>query len=473
MKTAKQSLFVILLCAAVGAAHGQGTPFTYQGRLNVSGSPANGLYDFTFQVFDAFNGGSSIGGTVNVNGVLVNNGLFTALVDFGGSPFTGPARWLQISVSTNGAGSFATLIPRQPLTPSPYAIYAHTAGTVTNGAIANAQLGNNAIAAANIQSNTITAGKIASGQVVKSLNGLTDAVSLTQGANVTINTVGNSLQISAPSGGLNLPFSGSASSTGSVFTLANSGSGAAGAFLGNIGIGTTAPRTKLTVWTANSNGVQEGLRINNPVGFGGSGNGSSLVFSQDRDTSENFVNASIQGAQELVDTSANAYLAFSTKSGGNVAERMRISGTGNVGIGTTAPAAKLQVSGGDAAFDSNVGIGTTTPQARLDVRGEIRLGPTGELRAPGADENLRVIRGLIAANGNVVFGSGYTVTHDSVGIYVVTFNTSFIGAPSVVATADNAFVSTSGPPQNGSVTFKVSVVELVNATFSFIAIGRR
>ena len=42
--------------------------------------------------------------------------------------FAGNARWLDIAVRTNGASSFATLAPRQPLTPTPYAVFAGTAG---------------------------------------------------------------------------------------------------------------------------------------------------------------------------------------------------------------------------------------------------------------------------------------------------------------------------------------------------------
>jgi hypothetical protein len=70
-----------------------------------------------------------------------------------------------------------------------------------------------------------------------------------------------------------------------------------------VGIGTTEPNSKLTVWTESAAGVQEGIRINNPVGFHGNGNGSGLVFSQDRSPSENLVNAFIQGVQEGAETS--------------------------------------------------------------------------------------------------------------------------------------------------------------------------
>src|SRR5206468_5329073 len=39
--------------------------------------------------------------------------------------------WLEISVRTNGGGAFSTLSPRQALTPSPYAIFAGTAGNLS------------------------------------------------------------------------------------------------------------------------------------------------------------------------------------------------------------------------------------------------------------------------------------------------------------------------------------------------------
>ncbi|MEM4325859.1 MAG: hypothetical protein QXU40_00975 [Candidatus Pacearchaeota archaeon] len=59
----------------------------------------------------------------------------------------------------------------------------------------------------------------------------------------------------------------------------------------------------------------------------------------------------------------NSNIVFAT----NNAEKVRITNTGNVGIGTTNPSGKLQVSGGNAIFDGNVGIGTTSPGASLDI----------------------------------------------------------------------------------------------------------
>src|ERR1035441_2952883 len=106
----------------------QGTAFTYQGRLNAGGNPASGTYNLTFSLFTTNTSGVAIAGPVTNSAVLVTNGLFTVLVDFGAGAFTGTSNWLEIAVRTNGATAFATLAPRQPITPTPYAVFAGTAG---------------------------------------------------------------------------------------------------------------------------------------------------------------------------------------------------------------------------------------------------------------------------------------------------------------------------------------------------------
>jgi hypothetical protein len=112
----------------------QDTAFTYQGRLTDNGSPANGNYDLQFYLRDALMAGIPVGTTNTLAPVAVSNGLFTVVLDFGAGIFTGPARWLEIGVRTNGSpGSYSTLSPRQPVTPSPYAI---TAENLVSGGLA-------------------------------------------------------------------------------------------------------------------------------------------------------------------------------------------------------------------------------------------------------------------------------------------------------------------------------------------------
>jgi hypothetical protein len=143
----KNTLFAALAMLALSTlnsqfstAFAQGTAFTYQGRLNLGGSPANGDYDFTFTLWSTNSGGSEIGGALTNAGVGVANGLFAVTLDFGSGIYTGQSCWLQVKVETNGVGPFVALTPRQPLTPTPYAVYAESSGGVTNASISAVQL---------------------------------------------------------------------------------------------------------------------------------------------------------------------------------------------------------------------------------------------------------------------------------------------------------------------------------------------
>ncbi len=188
MKSKKILLTLIACLFAVGAS-AQTTAFTYQGRLTDGSSPANGSYDLQFSVFDAPANGIQHGVTITNPAVAVSNGLFTVSLNFGAGIFTGPDRWLLIGVRTNGNGAFTTLSPRQPLTPSPYAIF--SAGSATAGGVAPGSVTSAGIAPA-----SITAANISPGQVVKSLNGFTDAVTISAGPNVSLSASANNLLIS-------------------------------------------------------------------------------------------------------------------------------------------------------------------------------------------------------------------------------------------------------------------------------------
>src|SRR5262245_35912047 len=136
MKTLIQPLLLVLaLLGAVASGQAQGTAFLYQGRLQQNGTPATGLFDLRFTIYDASGGVGVIAGPVTQNAIGVSNGLFTATLDLGANAFTGPARWMEIAVRSNGLGGFVALTPRQPLLPTPYAMHAGTASNVVNGAV--------------------------------------------------------------------------------------------------------------------------------------------------------------------------------------------------------------------------------------------------------------------------------------------------------------------------------------------------
>ena len=126
------TIAALTLLGNVATTFAQTTAFTFQGQLTSGAGNANGSYDLRFAVYDANVAGNFITGPVTNSAVAVSNGLFTVTLDFGAGVFTGTNYWVEMGVRTNGGGSFATLVPRQPLTPTPYALYAAQASQATN-----------------------------------------------------------------------------------------------------------------------------------------------------------------------------------------------------------------------------------------------------------------------------------------------------------------------------------------------------
>src|SRR5271168_1842984 len=107
---AVKQLAVCLFFAVLGlSAMGQGTAFTYQGRLNTNAVPADGFFDFEFSLYtNAAGSGTQVGGTLTNSGVGVTNGLFITTLNFG-PVFAGDDMWLAISVRSNGVGSYTPM----------------------------------------------------------------------------------------------------------------------------------------------------------------------------------------------------------------------------------------------------------------------------------------------------------------------------------------------------------------------------
>ena len=144
MKSKSRNITMALVLLALvnlqtATLQAQGTAFTYQGQLQNNGSPASGTYALTFSLFTTNTTGAPIAEPVTNNAVVITNGLFTVLIDFGPGVFTGTTNWLQIGVATNGVESFTALTPRQELTPAPNAIYAESANGLS-GKLSASQL---------------------------------------------------------------------------------------------------------------------------------------------------------------------------------------------------------------------------------------------------------------------------------------------------------------------------------------------
>ena len=128
----------------------------------------------------------------------------------------------------------------------------------------------------------------------------------------------------------------------------------------------------------------------------------------------------------------------------------------------------------------SVGIGTSGPAAALDVRGDIRLGSAGQYQAPAGEERLRILRGRISSTGAVSLGSGFSATRTAVGLYTITPSTSFSGTPALTVSPS---VGASGGPYcahtNGVTTVSAGVRIMtasgtnIDDSFDFILIGPR
>src|SRR5262245_7242188 len=143
MKPRFLSLFSVSFCCMfIAAFPAFGEAFTYQGRLNDNGSPANGSFDLQFTLFatamGGTMGGSAVAGPVVAAPTAVSNGLFTVALDFGGGVFNGADRWMEIAVRPFGSmGAYQTLSPRQLLTATPYAVRAQSVSSVADAALSS------------------------------------------------------------------------------------------------------------------------------------------------------------------------------------------------------------------------------------------------------------------------------------------------------------------------------------------------
>lgn len=109
---------------AAAAAELLDTGITYQGYLEDSGGPITENCDFQFSVYGSLSGTDQIGSTQSHLNEWVENGNFTVQhLDFGTGVFQGDERYMEIAVSCpTGLASYTTLTPRQPVSPSPYAL---------------------------------------------------------------------------------------------------------------------------------------------------------------------------------------------------------------------------------------------------------------------------------------------------------------------------------------------------------------
>ena len=134
---------------------------------------------------------------------------------------------------------------------------------------------------------------------------------------------------------------------------------------GNVGIGTASPTGLLTLSGDFSNTATAGLYITN-TGTATADDLSPIAFTT-RSSNWGTIHAGTIACGTTSATNGGGYLIFGTSSTGQFTptERMRITSSGNVGIGTTSPNSKLQIVG-KATSSSTVSTDAATTLVTKD-----------------------------------------------------------------------------------------------------------
>jgi hypothetical protein len=114
---------ISVLLTSPAVADPVGTEFTYQGELQQLGAPANGAFDFEFNLFDVEIDGIALTAPYRLEDVIVQDGVFTVELDFGSDVFDGTQLWLGVAVRESASvAEYTPLTPWQKLTASPFAL---------------------------------------------------------------------------------------------------------------------------------------------------------------------------------------------------------------------------------------------------------------------------------------------------------------------------------------------------------------
>ncbi len=325
-----------LIC---GSARAQVTSFSYQGKLDEAGVPANGQYDFLFKLYQVPSGGSQVGSDFVRDNVQVTNGIFTTFMSFGTTPFlTSPLYYVEVAVRPGAStGVYTVLSPRTAIQTTPYSLKSFASDIATNA--------------------TLLDGIGSSSFVQTGDPRLTDAR----------NPLPNSPNYIQNSSGLQASANFNVGGNGTV-----AGNLSAGTVLANLVSTTTlGVNGNLSMSGGGSISVDTGPRE-------GRFNESLMVFNDVGQTNVS-TGVTTEVTNQLINIGANTgregpflssrdgfWMRFDTRAGFNGIHFFKKAS----GTGTETAMVTIDPSG-------NMGVGVTAPSAKLEVAGTVRVGVIG------------------------------------------------------------------------------------------------
>jgi hypothetical protein len=264
---------------------------------------------------------------------------------------------------------------------------------------------------------------------------------------------------------------------------------------GNVGIGTTTPAFPLDLITSGATYARFGLSSGANIQLRNDDNGTGLIIRNDG-TNPNITTkvGNLLFGQNALSTTALVFY-------GNNIERMRLTPSGNLGIGTTSPLAAFDVRSnigtvptasisGATSFaamvvdnsgvgdlftasssglnrfvitqNGNVGIGTTTPTKKLDVNGGINI-PQGSFlfenghNVLGGDANNTIIQvETITGAINFLNSAGSTTLAQLTNSGFLGIGTTAMGNDTLVVNQPNAAGDIFSASQSGNTKFVIN-----------------